>query len=358
MKKLLLSFLLLTGLLLISFNCTKIPLQPDLNNIKLNLPKQAFDYSTLQTITGTKTLRYEDSSIINSKMATIGRVLFYDKALSINNTIACASCHSQKNGFSDNVSFSKGFSGGITSRNSMNISNLFESRKAGYFWDGRESKIENMVFAPIANHIEMGFDRLDLITEKVGNLPYYKPLFRDCYGDENVTDKRMRESLAQFLFSLVSYDSKFDRGLKNHSIFTSEELDGFYVFIDNCMSCHHLTDDQNLSWYRDTAQYENIGLDNVDADEGRNGLYKIPNLRNVSKTAPYMHDGRFKTLTEVINHYRNGIKANKNLSEKFGGDKGPWPIYLSDYDVDNLLLFLKTLDDNVLLNDSKFSTPF
>lgn len=359
MKKLILSSILFIGLLLISFNCTKLPQQPDLNNIKLNLPSQPYDYSSLQTSSGLMTVRYEDSSVINSSMAAIGRVLFYDKALSINNTTSCASCHSQKNGFSDDVAFSNGFEEGKTVRNSMHISNLFENRKAGYFWDGRESKIEDMVFAPIANHIEMGFNRIDLITEKIGNLPYYKPLLRDCYGDENVTDKRMKECLAQFLFSLVSYNSKFDRALKDRKIFTDEEYYGLSTFQSKCMSCHHLSDDRSLGWYyKDTAKYGNIGLDEYDADRGRNGQYKIPNLRNVSKTAPYMHDGRFETLTEVLIHYRSGMKANNNLSERFGGKNGPWLLYMPDHEIDNILLFLKTLDDDVFLNDPKFSSPF
>ncbi len=344
---------------LLSFNCTKLPDQPDLNAIKLNLPLEPFEYNILRTSAGNKYLRYEDSSIIDNNKATIGRILFYDKALSINNSISCSSCHSQENAFADAVPFSKGFEGVSTLRNSMHITNLFDSRKAGYFWDGRESRIEEMVFAPIANHIEMGFGQIEFIPEKIGNLPYYRSLFMTCYGDAQVTEKRMRECLGQFLYSIVSENSKFDKSLQNPLVKLSEEERwGLSVFERNCMSCHAITDDNEFSLWRDTITYANIGLDVNDADKGRNGLYKIPSLRNVSKTAPYMHDGRFKTLPEVLNHYRSGIKANPNLSEHFGGKQGPWQLYMSDHEVDFLLAFLKTLDDDEVTKDPKFSSPF
>jgi cytochrome c peroxidase len=356
MTKMVISGILLTTLVAIS--CTKPPQQPDLNNIRLNLPEQPYAYNTLQTQDGIRHLRYEDSSVIDNNKATIGRVLFYDKALSINNSISCASCHSQQNSFSDNVAFSKGFAEKLTLRNSINIVNLFDSRSAGYFWDGRESSIEDMVFAPIANHIEMGFSHIELITEKVGNLPYYKPLFRECYGDDRITEKRMKECLGQFLFSIVSYNNKFDKSLKNRSVLNIEERQGLYTFERHCMSCHRLTDEPPYAWQTDTAKYANIGLDEHDGDKGRNGLYKIPNLRNISKTAPYMHDGRFNNLEEVITHYTEGIKRNPNLSEALGGKDGPMQIYLWGNEKFYLIQFLKALDDDVVIHDPKLASPF
>ncbi len=365
MKKLMLSGFLMILLVVISYNCRKIPVQPDLGGVRLYLPVQTYEYNKVNTPSGVKNVFYEDSTIIDNNKATIGRVLFYDKSLSINNSVACASCHSQKNAFSDIVPFSRGFEEKQTLRNSMGISNLIEVASIGYFWDARDTMIEDMVFGPIANHIEMGFERIDLIAEKVGNLPYYRSLFQKCYGNDKITAERMRECLGQFLFSIVSYNSRFDAGLLNNfSDFTSSEKGGMTIFLDECSVCHFITDDEAFfkGWWGggggNTIKFANIGLDEVDADKGRNGLFKVPGLRNISKTAPYMHDGRKETLEEVIDFYSGGIKANPNLSWELGGTNGPRPIWLAGSARDELIAFLKTLDDNVLTTDKKFSSPF
>lgn len=360
MKKLILGVFATTAII-ISYNCKKITV-PDPSNIKLNLPAQPFRYSTAQDAQGTSAVYYENGTVINDYKATIGRVLFYDKALSLNNSVSCASCHLQTNGFSDVVPFSKGFEEKLTTRNSMTIINLKEESDhgIGYFWDGREQRIEEMVFAPIANHVEMGFDRLNLIAEKIGKLDYYKPLFKACYGDEHVTQERMREDLGHFLFSIVSRKTRFDYGvLNNFSNFTPSEMSGKNLFLDhNCHRCHLLSDGFPSGYYM--SGYANTGLDKEDKDPGRFGSYKIPRLRNVSRTAPYMHDGRFRTLEEVLDFYSNDVKANPNLSSFMYDPNtgGPIRMRFTDENKKDLIAFLKTLDDNTLVVDPKFSSPF
>lgn len=358
MNKLFAASIISIGLII---SCRQLPEQPDLSKIKLDLPSTPYEYNMISTPFGKKPVFYEDSSLIDNKKATIGRVLFYDKALSFNNSTACASCHFQANGFSDVVAFSAGFDGQATKRNSMPISNLFNNRQAGYFWDIRETKIESMVFAPIEDHIEMGFQNIALITEKIGSLKYYQQLFKDCYGDEKITTDRMRESLGHFLFSIVNTNSKFDIGLKtNFSNFSDIEKDGMELFKTNeCDKCHFLSP-QFSSEGANREKMANVGLDVVDRDPGKEGEYRIPDLRNVSKTGPYMHDGRFKTLNEVIAHYGFSVQKNPRLAKELK-DKKPeaaQPSNYSGFRQSNIVAFLKTLDDTYSTTDKKFSSPF
>jgi cytochrome c peroxidase len=368
MKKIIIpSFIIL--ILAISFNCSKNISSPDQTKVKFELPETPYAYNISQTPAGIKSNFYEDNTLINNNKATIGRVLFYDKALSINNTVACANCHLQNVGFADVTAFSVGFEEKNTVRNSIGINNLFDERNIGYFWDLRETKIEDMVLKPIANHIEMGFERIDLIAEKVSNLTYYKELFKKYYGDEAVTSKRIQESLGNFLFSIVSNNSKFDIGVQtNFANFTNQEKNGKTLFVNNgCNNCHMISSSfptgygsgggSNNGGLNKTG---NIGLDVVDMDKGNNGAYKIPRLKNVAKTAPYMHDGRFNTLAEVLDHYSTDIKSNPSLSAnlKVIGTNNPKKFNFSEQNKLDLIAFLNTLTDETLCTDPKFSNPF
>lgn len=359
MKNFIYSGLILSGLLV--YGCRQMPEQPDNSKIKLNLPSTPFDYSHVPSPSGTLEVYYEDGTLIDNNKATIGRVLFYDKALSFNNSTACASCHFQENGFSDTKATSVGFDGISTMRNSMPIGNLFNNIGTGYFWDTRSADIEDMVFRPIEDHIEMGFENIALITEKLSNLPYYKELFKKAYGDETITTDRMRESLGQFLFSIVNVNSKFDKGQRtNFSNFSFDEKDGMNLFVENgCSSCHFI----NSNFSPDGAKREkmaNIGLDERDKDIGNNHQYRIPDLRNVAITGPYMHDGRFTSLNQVISHYGAGVKANPYLSEELKTDKKP-KVPTSNYfgeSQNNIVVFMQTLTDEFTTTNVRFSNPF
>lgn len=357
MKKIILSGVILTGLII---GCRQMPEQPDNSYVEPQLPAAPYDYAHINSPYGKINVLYEDSTPINNMKATIGRVLFYDKALSYNNSTACASCHHQDKGFADGNQLSVGFKGMLTKRNSMSISNLFTYRNTGYFWDSREAEIEEMVFRPVQDHIEMGFENIVLITEKVNNLPYYKKLFKDCYGDEQITQERLRESLGHFLFSIVNTNSKFDIGLKtNFSNFTDEEKDGMKLYTDNgCQNCHFLhAEFSPVGFARE--KMGNIGLDLVDQDPGMNHLFRIPDLRNVVLTSPYMHDGRFTTINQVLTHYGTSIQENPFLSKELNEHKPKFPVaYYSGVNVNNLVKFLMTLNDEYTLKDARFSDPF
>lgn len=295
---------------------------------------------------------------LTNEGATLGRVLFYDGHLSKNNLISCGSCHIQSKGFADPAQFSTGFKLGHTTRNSMALSNL--CMQNSYFWDLRESKLEEQVMAPVQNHIEMGIEEPSVLPKKLGRLSYYAPLFEDAFGDAEITEERISFALASFLRSMVSSNSRYDQAAANDfQDFTELEEMGRQLFTSwdsraGCANCH-----SNVLF--DGWSPENIGLDATPSDAGfRDGAFKVPSLRNVAVTAPYMHDGRFQTLEEVINHYDHGVNMNPGLSwalrDDFGND--PKRLNLTDVEKKALVAFLKTLTDEEYLRDPKFSDPF
>ncbi|MBK8563167.1 MAG: c-type cytochrome [Saprospiraceae bacterium] len=306
--------------------------------------------------------------------ATLGRVLFYDKKLSKNNTTACASCHLQSNAFADISRGSLGFDGGVTPRNSMSIVNV--SMQKDFFWDLRENKLESMVLKPIKNHIEMGVEDLDKLVVKLAATDYYADLFKAAYGDEKVTSERIADAMSQFLRSMVSANAKVDEGQFQPQL-SAVEQEGMNLFFGQalCSSCHggrNLNEafiglrDTIPSFYNDGRPRANIGLDMEYADQGlgaispgSDGIFKVPSLRNVALTGPYMHDGRFATLMDVVNHYNSNIQKHPNLDQRLRDWEGnPWRLNLNDQQKQALVAFLNTLTDNSLVTDEKFSNPF
>jgi cytochrome c peroxidase len=305
--------------------------------------------------------------------AQLGRVLFYDKKLSLNNTIACASCHHQDKAFSDGLAVSSGFEGRKTSRNSMAIINPISQNNL--FWDSRSQSIKDLSLRPIQNHIEMGMEDIDFLVKKLTDVPYYKNLFSEAFGDSQITKDRISDAISQFIGSITTSNSKFDAVMLGNSSFNELEQLGFNTFFSakaKCSSCHaggnFSAPDGIFDPYggggsvsgenpRGTA---NIGLDLVEKDKGKeNGQFKIPSLRNITLTAPYMHDGRFNTLEEVLNHYTHGIKANKNLDPKFKDNNGSLvAIKLNDLEKKGIIAFLQTLTDDTYTKDPKYSDPF
>ncbi len=304
--------------------------------------------------------------------AALGRVLFYDKKLSLNNTIACASCHHQDKAFSDGLVVSAGFEGRKTTRNSMAIINPISQNNM--FWDSRSQSIKDLSLRPVQNHIEMGMEDIDFLVKKLDLVSYYKPLFIEAFGDDHISGDRISEAISQFIGSITTSDAKFDAVMRAENKFSDLEQIGFNVFFSakaKCSSCHaggnFSAPDGIFDPYgggsvqgsnpRGTA---NIGLDLVEIDKGKeNGQFKIPSLRNIALTAPYMHDGRFKSLEDVLNHYTNGIKANNNLDPKFKDDNGNLAkINLNDIEKKGLIAFLNTLTDKKFITDPKYSDPF
>ncbi len=314
------------------------------------------------------------------EVGNLGRTLFYDKALSVNNGVSCGSCHKQALAFSDNHQFSTGFENRKTTRNTQPIQNLsalstdgpFVGNGQALFWDGRQRFLHDMVLEPVGNHIEMGMrSELDLV-DKLSASPMYAQLFQDAYGDAEVTVAKIRDALARFVGSMVSQNSKFEQSLfSGNSTLNSLERTGFNLFVDkyDCMSCHDVVSSQG---YTEAFGDElvNIGLDASYADNGagaldgmdasQNGKFKIPNLRNVALTAPYMHDGRFATLEEVIDHYSNGVASHPNLDERLRDPNTGSPLVLNITPDEKtaLIAFMHTLTDHSFITDPKFSDPF
>ena len=319
--------------------------------------------------------------------ATLGRVLFYDTRLSVNNAVSCGSCHHQVRAFADPNSLSDGFRNGKTSRNSMHIANM--SSASLFFWDGNATTLEEQVLMPVRNHVEMGMEDIDILAKKLTLTEYYPELFEDAFGSDEISEQRISYALAQFLRSLQSYDSKWDRGYaSDHANFTVSELLGKDLFFGKagCANCHGGADFNGWS-----GSAANIGLDIKYDDAGFgarleeefwNGVFKVPSLRNVGLTAPYMHDGRFESLAEVIEHYNSGIKSHPNLDyrlttfmdplvvDNFFGIPTILPIVepvtgleprklnLDPGEKQALEDFLLTLSDQTFVTDQKFNNPF
>lgn len=311
----------------------------------------------------------ENPDITNAG-ATLGRVLFYDPQLSLNNTVSCASCHHQANGFADNKAQSVGFGGRVTPRNSMAIVNPMLN--ANLFWDSRSSSVKDLVSQPIQNHIEMGMEDLDALAQKLQKISYYPALIQKAYGHSEMNSFLIVDALSQFVCSISSSDSKFDHSVANNfSDYTALEKMGKDLFFSTktkCSQCHSGAnfaapdfpgsgDAYSSPTIKGTA---NIGLDMVFADQGKgDGKFRIPSLRNVALTAPYMHDGRFNTLMDVVEHYNSGVKAHNQLDFKLRNSDGtPQRLQLNELEKRALVAFMNTLTDDVLIHDPKFSNPF
>ena len=322
--------------------------------------------------------------------ATLGRVLFYDTQLSKNNSISCASCHLQEKGFSDPRQFSLGFEGLPTKRNAMSIANLrytvLRGNRPGFFWDERAATLEAQVLMPIQDAVEMGME-LKALEQKLTQLPYYPPLFESAFGSPKVTSDRIAKAVAQFMRAMVSFDSKFDRAAaqmkeldysQDFEGFTAEENRGKALFINGvgqvaeigCAHCH-----MPPTFAMPTSFNNGLDLHYVDQGLGarnapsndpftpnNNGKFKASSLRNIALTAPYMHDGRFKTLAQVIDHYSGGVHPHENVAIAFSDDQKANQktsgFNLSDRQKSALIAFLMTLTDERFISDPKYANPF
>lgn len=283
----------------------------------------------------------------------LGRNLFYDPIVSKDSTISCASCHLQATGFTHiDHALSHGIDGKTGTRNSMTIMNLAWSKS--FMWDGGVNHLDMQPLNPITSQVEMN-ETLEHVVEKLQKSDKYQRLFNNAFGDSKITGQRLLKALSQFELLLVSSNSKYDKVIRNEDEFTEQEQKGYTLFKTNCASCHNEPLFTN-------EKFENNGLaiDTTLNDIGRMKItnkpedylhFKVPTLRNVQFTFPYMHDGRFKTLTEVIKHY-NSLENSKNLPKQLSK-----PMNLSDNDRVDLVAFLKTLTDTEFLFNKRFSYP-
>ena len=339
----------------------------------LRLPETPFHYAGIDLPAHFKTQaarRFDNTSSDNpltDNGATLGRALFYDTRLSVNNTIACGSCHEQKRAFSDPKKVSKGFEGQLGDRNAMSLVNLRYHPRSRFFWDERARSLEEQVLMPIQSKVELGQDlnRLVAILSRDGRYP---ELFRKAFGDSAISRERIARALAQFVRSMVSYQSKYDECLAKASSvrsdfegFTAQENRGKTLFLRRCANCH-MPRGQAAHFIMIRPQNNGLDADPKNNDGGvgdltlngaQVGLFKSPSLRNVEFTAPYMHDGRFATLEAVIDHYSTGVKRHPNLSGRLRRR-----LNFTTEQKAALVAFLKTLSDKKFITDPKFSDPF
>jgi cytochrome c peroxidase len=299
----------------------------------------------------------------------LGRYLFYDPVLSSDSTMSCASCHKQQAAFSDSPKqFSTGRNGAVMKRNTMPLFNL--AWYPAFFWDGRATSIEEQVFHPVRAQGEMNL-QWSVAAARLEQSKFYRPLFTEAFGREKVDSVQISNAIAQFLRALISYQSKYDQVLNSRAYFTKDEFDGFVLVNDqtkgDCIHCH-ITDGDVLGT---TLVFSNNGLDSVYnpldyPDKGRggvtgnvsdNGKFIVPSLRNLAFTAPYMHDGRFKTLEDVMEFYTSGVKPGANVDSKMGyAHQGG--VTLTNEEKKKVIAFLLTLSDSSFILNSEFSNPF
>lgn len=300
----------------------------------------------------------------------LGRMLFYETKLSSSKTISCASCHQQKLAFTDGKAFSSGINNVPTKRNSMSLANLLWVRN--FFWDGRAKGLEAQAIIPLNDAHEMGA-YLDKAVKDLQKTKNYPALFNDAFGSPDVTKDRIAMAIAQFERTLISANSPYDKYLRGVYKPTTAELNGMEMFMNSaeanknirgasCAQCHGTP-----KIYMEL--FHNNGLDSIPTDLGRESLtgmandrgrFRVVTLRNIELTAPYMHDGRFKNLEEVLDHYNEHILPSKTLSvtlQNRPNDVGGKSLGLTATEKANIISFLKMLTDSSFVNNPKFSNP-
>lgn len=320
--------------------------------------------------------------------AVLGRVIFYDKKLSKDGTVACASCHRQTLAFSDDKVFSDGVYDRSTARNSIALgsvanfsayygTDLNGSNAIRFFWDNRAETAADQSRGSMTNEKEMDMTMHE-IAATVESQPYYAPLFKKAFGSTVVTEDLVLEAVANFVNAMGSFQSKFDAEANQSAPsfsgnfgnmvynndfgnFTAAENRGKKLYNSNCASCH------SGNQGRPVLQFANNGLEANPTDLGVGGIsgvneqkgsFKVPTLRNIALTAPYMHDGRFANLNELLDFYSTGIQNHPFLHADLKNGNQPKRMNFSLEDKTDLIAFLNTLTDNELLSDKKFSDPF
>lgn len=325
---------------------------------------------------------------IIDKQATLGRILFYDKNLSIDNSISCGSCHKQAIAFSDTAIQSLGVSNGKTIRHSMRLINARFANESKFFWNERANNLETQTTMPIQDHLEMGFSgesgrgNLNTLLAKLQAIPYYPELFTWAYGDNRVTETRMQSALAQFIRSIQSFDSKYDAGrsqVQNDQAsfpnFTALENQGKTLFLTppvfnanservgggfGCQGCHQAPEFDIDPNSRNNGIIGVIGSTDLDV-----GVTRAPSLRDVvneqgNVNGPLMHTGAVRGLNNMLGHYNdiNAPARNTNLDPRLRPNNIGQKLQMTPNEITAVVQFLRTLSGKNVYVDKKWSDPF
>jgi cytochrome c peroxidase len=310
-------------------------------------------------------------NVLTEQGVELGRMLFYEKMLSKDGTQSCAGCHRQEHGFSDTTRFSIGVEGLPGKRQAMSVFNMAWNSNE-FFWDGRAHLLRDQAILPIQDELEMN-ETLENVLNKLSDTKIYRDQFTRVYGDDEITVDKMALAMEQFMLSIVSYDSKFDQWKAGTVELTESEERGRLLFETeynpffpqfsgaDCAHCHGGANFENDMYMNNGLDEDidlvDIGREAVSEDPMDRARFKVPTLRNIELTAPYMHDGRFQTLEEVVDHYNEGIHPSSTvdgaiLATSLTG------LFLTDEDKIDLVNFLKTLTDDSFLNDQRYTDPF
>lgn len=309
------------------------------------------------------------NNIATEEGIELGRKLFYEPLLSADNSISCASCHIQSAAFSDPGKFSDGVNGKLGTRNSMSLANLLWQKK--FFWDGRASSLEQQALMPIQHPDEMN-QTLAQTVSKLQSSVVYSSLFKNAFGSEVITAENIAKAIAQFERTLISSNSKFDQFLRGEIQLSASEERGRQLFFThpiaesglrggNCGDCHGGNLVGNGSFHNNGLDsiFSDLGVENQSKSIYDRGVFKAPSLRNIGFTAPYMHDGRFTTLEEVLNHYNGHLKQSQTLDPLMfvSNELGAKTLKLTENEKKDIIQFLNTLNDTIFVTNPKFSKP-
>jgi cytochrome c peroxidase len=307
--------------------------------IPKNWPKPTYDFS---------------KNPLSEDKIMLGRALFYDPILSRDSTISCASCHSPYSAFTHiDHDLSHGIDNKIGTRNAPSLMNL--AWQSSFMWDGAVNHLDMQALAPMSNPIEMD-EKINHVVLKLQSSKLYSNLFYKAFTDSSITGERLLKCISQFMVTLISYQSKYDSVINKETLFTQQEENGYRLFKKNCAACHKEPLFTN-------NQFENNGLplDTFLKDVGRMAVtqdsanylqFKVPTLRNIEYSYPYMHDGRFKKLSDVLKHYTTGIYTSKTLSKQLNN-----PMVLSSNERVDIIAFLLTLSDKEFVFSQKYNYP-
>jgi cytochrome c peroxidase len=300
----------------------------------------------------------------------LGRLLFYEKKLSAGNSISCESCHLQKLAFTDGKALSQGADGSLTTRSAMSLANLLWVRN--FFWDGRSPNLEQQASFPLTNVHEMGQPLAESVA-KLRQTALYPPLFKAAFGSDSITGNHILKALAQFERTLISADSRYERYLARTYQPSAQELRGMALFQNapnpqklirgaNCEHCHG-----GVKTFKEL--FHNNGLDSTFSDNGRQnftnqaedkGRFRVPTLRNIMLTAPYMHDGRFQRIEQVLDHYNEHILESATLSsflKDVSNETNRKKLMLTQSEKTDIISFLSMLTDSSFITNPEFSNP-